>query len=143
MTITWHVDDLKLSHQSDAALTRVIEWLESIYGTLNPSRGDKHEYLGMSLDYSDPGKVKISMPQFTKDIIEEFPKDLPKMAELLADNYLFTIRDKDDPKRRPLPAGRAQTFHRLVVRLLFLVARPQRDCNTAVAFLAACALPPP
>ena len=35
MTIAWHVDDLKISHQSDAVINGVVTWLESIYGTLN------------------------------------------------------------------------------------------------------------
>ena len=61
MTITWHVDDLKISHNSDDVISDVITWLESIYGQLDASRGTKHQYLGMDLDYSDGGKVKISM----------------------------------------------------------------------------------
>ena len=73
MTITWHVDDLKISHDSDDAISDVITWLKSIYGQLDASRGMKHQYLGMDLDYSDEGKVKISMEQFTRKVIEGFP----------------------------------------------------------------------
>ena len=61
MTITWHVDDLKISHDSDGAISEVITWLESIYGQLDASRGTKYQYLGIDLDYSEAGKVKISM----------------------------------------------------------------------------------
>ena len=53
MTISWHVDDLKISHDSDDAISEVITWLESIYGQLDASRGTKYQYLGMDLNYSD------------------------------------------------------------------------------------------
>ena len=53
MTISWHVDDLKISHDSDDAISEVITWLESIYGQLDVSRGTKYQYLGMDLNYSD------------------------------------------------------------------------------------------
>ena len=89
----------------------------------------------MDLDYSDHGKVKISMKQFTKKILAEFLDPLEKIANSPAGDTLFHVRDSDDPRRRPLTEERAQTFHRTVAQLLFLVARPCRDCHTAVAFL--------
>ena len=54
MTITWHINDLKISHNSDAAITDLITWLESIYGQLDISRGTRHEYLGMVLEHGTP-----------------------------------------------------------------------------------------
>ena len=138
MTITWHIDDLKISHQSDAVINSVVTWLESIYGTLDASHGDgdRHQYLGMDLDYSEPGKVKIIMEQFTRKVIDEFPEQLPKTVDTPADEHLFTVRDNDVPRRCPLDEKRAVTFHRIVAMLLFLTVRPRRDCRTAVAFLS-------
>merc|ERR1712051_152243 len=49
MTITWHVDDLKISHASDNSISEVIRWLETIYEKLDASRGNEHQYLGMDL----------------------------------------------------------------------------------------------
>jgi hypothetical protein len=37
MTITWHVDDLKISHATDAAITDIVTYLSNIYGTLAAS----------------------------------------------------------------------------------------------------------
>ena len=85
MTITWHVNDLKISHQSDAVINGVVAWLKSIYGTLDASRGDKHQYLGIDLDYSQPDKVKVSMKKFTRKVIYEFPEPLPKTVSTPAD----------------------------------------------------------
>jgi hypothetical protein len=55
MTICWHVDDLKISHMNKKRVDEIEEWLKSIYGKLTVSRGKKHTYLGMELDYSTPG----------------------------------------------------------------------------------------
>ena len=96
MTIIWHVDDLKISYHTDVAITTVVRWLESIYGTLDASCGSKHQYLGMDLDYSEKGKVKISMEQFTRKVIDEFPEALPKTAGSPADDNLFTVQDTDN-----------------------------------------------
>jgi hypothetical protein len=31
-TITWHVDDLRLSHEDENEVTKIIKWLKEIYG---------------------------------------------------------------------------------------------------------------
>jgi hypothetical protein len=55
-TVTWYVDDFKLSHVSSDEVTNTIEWLKIIYGQdMRVSRGKKHDYLGMDLDYSNDG----------------------------------------------------------------------------------------
>jgi hypothetical protein len=54
-TITWHVDDLKLSHVDAKEVDKTIKWWKSIYGEdMRVSRGKKHDYLGMDLYYSVP-----------------------------------------------------------------------------------------
>ena len=90
----------------------------------------------MELDYSEPGKVKISMEQFTRKVIDEFPEPPTKTVGTPADEHLVTVRDNDDPRRRLLDEKRAATFHRIVAMLLFLVVRPRPDCRNAVAFLS-------
>ena len=61
MTICWHVDDLKISHRRKIEVTKVEHWLRSLYGDISVSRRKKHTYLGMEMDYSEPGKCKIMM----------------------------------------------------------------------------------
>eukprot|EP00980_Cylindrotheca_fusiformis_P029055 scaffold22705_cov169-Cylindrotheca_fusiformis.AAC.1 len=58
-TIAWHVDDLKISHVMNDAIEGVYQLLQDQYGKETPltvSRGRKHEYLGMTIDYSEDGK---------------------------------------------------------------------------------------
>jgi hypothetical protein len=56
------VDDLKISHVDQAVLEDLVRMLNEQYGKLNPltvTRGDVHDYLGMTLDFSMPEKVTI------------------------------------------------------------------------------------
>ena len=69
-TILWHVDNLKISHEDPAVVTNIICWLNDKYGKVTPmvSTGGKiHEYLGMTIDFSDVGKVKITMYDYWWD----------------------------------------------------------------------------
>ena len=50
ITICWHVDDLKVSHRDDNAVTALAEKLAEIYGpNTTVSCGKLHEYLGMDI----------------------------------------------------------------------------------------------
>jgi hypothetical protein len=72
MTICFHVDDCKLSHLKKTVMDRMIGYLwqeyESIFedgsGAMTVSRGKIHKYLVMTLDYSVPGQVKITMLEY-------------------------------------------------------------------------------
>ena len=35
LTITWHVDDLKISHDDRKSVSSTILWLEPVYGKMN------------------------------------------------------------------------------------------------------------
>jgi hypothetical protein len=66
LTVAFHVDDLKVSHVDPKVVDKFLEWIKKLYEDptikkIVPSRGKIHNYLGMTLDYSIPGKVKILM----------------------------------------------------------------------------------
>ena len=82
-TILWHIDDLKISHVDADVVTEVIGLLESEFGKethLTKSRGKVHEYLGMIIDYSIPGKVMFTMIDYIKSMLSELPKDMDGTA---------------------------------------------------------------
>jgi hypothetical protein len=63
-TILWHVDDMKISHVDVKTTTNIIALINGEFGkeaSLLITRGKVHDYLGMTLDYSKKGKVKIKM----------------------------------------------------------------------------------
>ena len=60
-TIMWHVDDLKISHVDAAVVTSIIDQLSQDFSKdadLTVNRGDVHDYLGMTLNYSKKGKIQ-------------------------------------------------------------------------------------
>ena len=61
LKVFWHVDYLKISCVDANEVTKMIQLLESSYGEIHGSRGKRHDYLGMWLNYSIPGGLRISM----------------------------------------------------------------------------------
>ena len=131
-TILWHVDDLKISHV-DADV--VIGLLESEFGKeapLTKSRGKVHEYLGMIIDYSVPGKIMFTMIDYIKSMLSELPKDMDGTAPTPAASHLFEV----DESATKLDEDVSIMYHHNTARLLFLCKRARPDTQTAVAFLS-------
>ena len=66
-TILWHVDDLKISHKDPRVVEDIVDKLNERYGKEAPlvvNRGKVHDYLGMTIDYSTPGKAIIRMDYY-------------------------------------------------------------------------------
>ena len=60
LTVAWHVDDLKISHEKEEALDEFIGMMENELGQDTPlsiSHGPVQQYLGMTLDFSEKGRV--------------------------------------------------------------------------------------
>jgi hypothetical protein len=139
-TIVWHVDDLKISHKDPRVVTTILNLLDARYGqeivggeraALTINRGKIHEYLGMTLDYSTPGAVKIDMTAYVDKVLEEAPTSMDGKASTPADKNLFEVRE-DIPA---LETEDADFFHAMVAKLLFLCKRGRPDLQTAIAFL--------
>jgi hypothetical protein len=93
-TIIWHVNDLKISHMDPEVNTTVIGMIEAEFGKEAPltiTRGRIHEYLGMTLDYTKKGKVKIKMLDYVRKMLAELPEDWEGEALTPAANHLFTV----------------------------------------------------
>ena len=133
-TIVWHVDDLKISHKDSAVIDEIIASLKSEYGKVGEMtvrRGKKHDYLGMSLDFSKEGAFVVDMEEYLKEIIKDLPEDMNGTATTPAADHLFKVREhatKLDPEK-------AEMFHRVVAQLLFVAQRGRPDLRTAVSFL--------
>ena len=61
---------------------------------ITQSYGKKLEYLAMTLDYSTPGKVQVSMTHYIKLILQDVPGDMHGTAATPAGKCLFTINAK-------------------------------------------------
>jgi len=133
-TIAWHVDDLKLSHVDPNVVTSVIEDMSERYGKdvpLTVTRGKVHDYLGMVIDFTEEGRVKITMYQYIDEMLAGLPEDMDGEAPSPAPAFLFEV----NPKAMPLEQNDKDMFHHNVAKLLFLCKRAHPDLQTAVAFL--------
>jgi hypothetical protein len=128
------VDDLKLSHEDPNVVTKILETINQQYGKEVPitiTHGKGHDYLGMVLDYSEEGRVKILMTQYINEILDELPIDMSGEAPTPAAQYLF----QSNQDARKLDNEGKEMFHWNVARLLFLSKWARPDLQTVVAFL--------
>ena len=71
-----NVDDLKISHISQAAIDDGIDDLNAIFGKdkkMSASYGKVHKYLGMTIGWSDDNMVKFTMYDYLEDVLLEAP----------------------------------------------------------------------
>ena len=69
-------------------------WLEKMYGkykAVEPTRGKKHDYLCMLVDFTEKGKVKIDIIKYVESMIEDFPMKINKISKTPAAENLLDI----------------------------------------------------
>ena len=99
ITVTWHVDDLKVSHNDPFGITKFPHYLSLQYGKkLTDKRGKVHEYLGMDLDLYSKGAVKVSMIKYLQNFEDEFPIEITGTDKSPACEHIFQVRNGDDPR---------------------------------------------
>ena len=98
------------------------------------SRGKVHQYLGMTLDYSTDGVVKVSMFDYIDEILAAFDKVEPNgggTKTSAAPENLFVVNE--DCKK--LSPSKQVAFHNLVAKTLYTTKRARPDTCTLIAFL--------
>ena len=83
-TITWHIDNLKISHVDPSMLDTFMDDLNQVFGKQSLGmvhKGPRHDCLGITLDYSSPGKVIGDMKQYIDKILSETPPDIKGVAQ--------------------------------------------------------------
>ena len=121
-TIVWHVDNLKLSHKYPKLIDKIIVSLDDEYGKtgkMTVQRGKIHEYLGMTLDFSKPGKFVMDMEQYIDEVIKDLPKEFGGMVETPAALRMFKTRSGAGY----LDQETVELFHHLTAQLLYCPAQ--------------------
>jgi Reverse transcriptase (RNA-dependent DNA polymerase) len=134
LTVAWHVDDLKVSHVDVHIVDEFLNQMEQEFGKetpMNKSRGKIHDYLGMILDYSQPGVVKIDMTEYVKMVLHDIPVEMIGVATTPAANHLFDINEESEK----LNDDKKSVFVHYVMQLLYLSQRGRPDIRTAISFL--------
>ena len=135
-TITWHVDDIKSSHEDTKVNDQFEKWLQKTYGEdgigkVKSSRGKRHDYLAIILDFSTPGVLGLDMTDHVKRIIKDFEYELGEETQPWNDK-LFRV---DETSKR-LDDERSSVFHTFTMKLMFVSKQARQDIQPGVAFLA-------
>ena len=114
------MDDLESSTIETPIHDEFAQGVEHKYGSVSPvkvHRGKVHEYLGMTFDYSKPGKVIVDMRDYVYGMLDEFSiqygpdETVPTPAsENLLSPSTGNLLDK----------ARKEEFHTFVAKGLFM-----------------------
>jgi hypothetical protein len=109
MTITWHVNDLKVSHVDRFQIMKFAAYLATIYGnSLMVHQGKVHDYLGMDLDFAMDGIAQVSMITYALKILTDFPKPImhpvQPQRQITSSPYTTKAKPNSCQKRKPRPS---------------------------------------
>lgn len=139
VTIGIYVDDLVITSISAPLVRSTIEAIKEKYLQLKIHEGLVHNYLGMILDFTETGFVRISQSGMIAEItrspgitaIEQAVGKVEKNPSTPAHEYLFQSSG-DSPA---LPLALAKEVHSLTAKILFVANRGRPDLITFVAFM--------
>ena len=114
-----HVDDLKISHVSEEVVDNVIDLMNRVFGEQPPmtvSGGTCHKYLGMTFDFTMPGKLQVHMKGYIDLILGCLPKTMDGVAVTPATSNLFWTNNDGVP----LPEEHNDLYHHVTMQLSYL-----------------------
>ena len=119
-TVGFHVDNIMSSHVDNKVNDKFLQWLDRNYGKLkkvSATRRKIQEYLGMTINFLNKGKVKFKMIDSMGKIIEDFPVNFKSSVTALtpASIILFEVGNS-----KLLDKQAAETYHTFVAKGLFL-----------------------
>ena len=120
-----------ITAESEEAIDNIILQIGEKYQNLSVYRGRKLDYLGMTFDFTENNKVKVTMNGYINDLLE-LCKDVEGTAKTPASNDLFEI-DKNSPL---LSEEKKKLFHSIVAKFLYLGKRVRPELLTAILFLS-------
>ena len=85
----------------------------------------------MRLDYITNGKVRITIPNHIKGILETAAEDMNGVAETSEANYMFTFQEDGGTLTRV----QSDLFQTLVAKILLVSSRSRPNLKTALALL--------
>jgi Reverse transcriptase (RNA-dependent DNA polymerase) len=130
-TVVWYVDDNKISHVDPEVVSQIIHKIEEQFGKMTVTRGPEHTFLGMKFVFNNDTTVSVSMKSYLEESISESYIKVNKQSSSPAGKGLFDI----DEKASPLETKKAENFHSVVAKLLYVSICARPDLLLAVSFL--------
>ena len=100
---------------------------------MKKSRGKKHYYLSMGLDFSVDREFRVTITDYLKKVLPDFLETIQVIVATPAAEHLLTVRGDSD--RKLLDKYRSTAFHHSVAKLLYSTPCVNKDIQTAVALL--------
>ncbi len=130
-TVCWYVDDLKISHVLKSVVEDIVKKIEERYGKMTITRGNKHTYIGMDIEFTGNREVQILMKDYIVEALEMFPEDCTGHVTTPAANLLFTV----DPSATRLSEEKRTLLHSITAKLLFISKRARPNSQVPISFL--------
>ena len=95
-TILWHVHDVKFLRVYSCIISSIISVFGVEYGNIEKMTitwGKIHKFLMMTINYSLPGKLKLSMVNYIGKMIDDIPEDMRGESAKSAAHHLFDIAE--------------------------------------------------
>ena len=135
MTVVWHVDDLKVSHVDAGEVEKFVQQMEETFGKDTPltvSHGQVHDYLGMTFDFRNKGKLCINVEHYINMMLQDAPKEPEGISSTPAAPHLFKTNSKYP---QLLGTEQKKIFVHLAMQGLYLSQQGHPDIRTTIAFL--------
>lgn len=115
-----YVDDLFMTCIVEKYIDELVDLIRNEFKEVTVNNESIFTYLGMLFNFSIPGKALISMPNFTRDILElcDVQGTKPTPAN---DKFL------DEDNSKILNLVEQKSFHSIVAKLLFMAKRTRPD----------------
>jgi hypothetical protein len=139
-TILLHVDDIMVLSQISGETKELYAFLESKFGKVTLHEGVKHNYLGMTFDFTVAGRVTITMLGYETDLtrdwfnIEFDPKMVLGRGKFASTPSINNIFEKGDSPQ--LSKKNSAIFHSYVMRVAYLAKRVKPELSIAVSYMS-------
>ena len=120
-----------MSHVDSEVVTEILETMKKRFGDLKIIRGKKHTFLGINFEFTDDKILAIDMIEQLEESITLFGEAIYGNVTSCAAKGLTTI-DASSPL---MDTKRANIFHSVVAKLLFIAKRARPDTEPTVNFL--------
>ena len=127
---------MKVSSVRKKSVKDFIQWIDYRYRgsgkLIMVTQGKKHDYLGILLDFTEDGVVAVGMAYYVGNMLKAFPTKFKKTetAATPSNEKIFMI-----DKSKPLDKTRAEKFHTIVAKEVFLCKRERPDIQPTIAAL--------
>jgi len=128
-TVIIHVDDIFSTCIDNRANQQLVRALEAKYEKIGVQTGKVHSYIGMTFDFSQQGKVRVTQDGYVSELLAS--EDIKSAVKTPATDSLFDI-DKESTR---LSKSDSEHFHSVVAKLLYLSKRTRPDILVAINFL--------